>query len=68
MGETFAGVGLLIALTTVNLLLFYFNQFAAVSTTILEFMLLIALLRYRQIYLGIGSSMDTLSQLTDKSV
>ena len=67
LGSEISYLGLLIALTTVNLLLFYFNQFAAVSTTILEFILLVALLRYRQIYLGAGSSINTLTRLADKA-
>jgi len=66
LGSEISYLGLLIALTTVNLLLFYFNQFAAVSTTLLEFILLVALLRYRQIYLDAGSSVPALVHLADK--
>jgi hypothetical protein len=68
LGSEISYLGLLIALTTVNLLLFYFNQFAAVSTTIWEFGLLVALLRYRQVYLGIGSSINTISRLANKPI
>ena len=67
-GSELSYLGLLVALTTVNLLLFYFNQFAAVTTTLWEFALLFTLLRYRQIYLGIGSQINMLARLGDKSV
>ena len=65
-GSELGYLGLLIALTMVNLLLFYFSQFAAVSTTIGEFALLVALLRYRQLYLGFGSSIQVGQHLDDK--
>lgn len=65
-GSEISFLGLLIALTTVNLLLFYFNQFAAVGTTLWEFALLVALLRYRLVYLGIGSRINTLSELANR--
>ncbi len=66
-GSELGYLGLLIALTMVNVLLFYFNQFAAVSTTIGEFALLVVLLRYRQLYLGIGSSIQMLNRLASNS-
>lgn len=66
-GSEVSYLGLLVALTTVDLLLFYFNQFAAVTTTFWEFALLFALLRYRQVYLGIGSQISLLTRLGDKS-
>ncbi len=62
-GSELGYLGLLIALTMVNVLLFYFSQFAAVSTTIGEFALLVVLLRYRQLYLGFGSSIQMLNRL-----
>jgi hypothetical protein len=65
-GSELGYLGLLVSLTTVALLLFYYNQFAAVGTTLWEFGLLFALLRYRQVYLGIGSQIDLLSRLADK--
>ncbi len=66
LGSEISYLGLLVSLTTVNLLLFYFNQFAAVGTTFWEFTLLILMLRYRQVYLGIGSKINVLSRLADK--
>ncbi len=66
IGSELGYLGLLISLTMVNLLLFYFSQFAAISTTIGEFALLVIVLRYRQLYLGIGSSINVLSRLADK--
>ena len=43
---------LLLALTTVNLLVFYFDQFAAAAGAVLEFGLCQGLLRYRRRYLA----------------
>jgi hypothetical protein len=68
LGSEISYLGLLIALTTVNLLLFYFSQFAAVSTTLWEFVLLVGLLRYRKVYLNIGATIQTLNQITEQSV
>jgi hypothetical protein len=62
-GSEIGFLGLVISLTMVNLLLFYFNQFAALGTTLWEFSLLVALLRYRQIYLDLGTKLDVLSTL-----
>jgi hypothetical protein len=43
------GIGaLLLSLTTVNLLLFYFEQFSTVITTVIQFLLLLGLLYWRQ--------------------
>lgn len=47
-GCRWASFGLLVALTTANLLVFYFSQFAAVLTTIAQFVLLLGLLRYQR--------------------
>ncbi len=42
---------LLLSLTTVNLLIFYFDQFSTIMLTSVQFGLLLFLLRYRQLYL-----------------
>lgn len=44
-------VGLLFSLTVVNLLIFYVEQFAAVTGTLLQFGLLLGAIRYRQQHL-----------------
>ncbi|HVU12407.1 MAG TPA: hypothetical protein VHD90_14080 [Phototrophicaceae bacterium] len=67
IGSEIGYLGVLIALTTVNLLLYYFNQVAAVVTTVWELAVLIGLLRYRQIYLGIGADMTQLSALANSA-
>ncbi len=41
-------VSLLLSLTTINLLLFYFEQFSTIITTALQFLLLLGLIVYRQ--------------------
>ncbi|MCC6805746.1 MAG: hypothetical protein IT319_22885 [Anaerolineae bacterium] len=64
LGSELGYLGLVISLTTVTLLLFYFDQFAAVSSTLMQFILLIALLRYRRMYLGTGSGIEVLSSLS----
>ena len=50
-GFRFAYYGLLLSLMTVNLLVFYFDQFRAVFSTLAQFVLLLASLYYRQRYL-----------------
>ena len=50
-GFRFAYYGLLLSLMTVNLLVFYFDQFRAVFSTLAQFVLLLATLYYRQRYL-----------------
>jgi hypothetical protein len=50
-GFRFAYYGLLLSLMTVNLLVFYFDQFRAVFSTLAQFVLLLASLYYRQLYL-----------------
>lgn len=62
LGSQIGYLGLLVSLTTVTLLLFYFDQFAAISTTILQFILLIGLLRYRRLYLGGDSGIDQIAR------
>lgn len=47
LGTRMAYFGLLIALTMVNVLVFYFDQFSAVVSTTFQFMLLLGVLRYR---------------------
>ncbi len=67
LGSELGFLGLLIVLTMVNLLLFYFSQFAALSTAVLEFVVLVGLVRYRQLYLGVGSRTHRLNPLADKT-
>jgi hypothetical protein len=50
-GLAFAFYGLLVYLVMVDLLLFYYYQFATILMAIVQFMLLIAVLNYRQRYL-----------------
>lgn len=50
-GYTLGYYGLLLALTMVNLLVFYFDQFGTIALSMVEFALLMGLLRYRQRYL-----------------
>ena len=47
LGTRLAYFGLLMALTMVNLLVFYFDQASALLSTALQFSLLLALIRYR---------------------
>jgi hypothetical protein len=44
--------GLLLALTAVNLLVFYFDQFGTIVTALLELLLLFSLAAYRQRFLA----------------
>jgi hypothetical protein len=46
-GNTLGLIGLLLSLAGVNLLVFYFDQFSTIITAGLQFLALIALLRYR---------------------
>ena len=66
LGSEVGFLALVVSLTTVDLLLFYFSQFAAVGTAFWEFFVLVGLLRYRQIYLSNASKMDTLRELANK--
>lgn len=50
-GITFAYLGLLLALTTVNLMVFYFDQFSTILFALIEFLLLCMVLFYRRHYL-----------------
>jgi hypothetical protein len=44
-------VGLLLSLTGINLLLFYFDQFSTIINASVEFLLLLGLIRYRNLYI-----------------
>ena len=46
-----AYLGLLLSLTIVNLLLFYYDQFSTISSALIQFIILLALLRYRNRFL-----------------
>lgn len=50
-GTTFAYIGLLLSLTMVNLLVFYFDQFSAIVTATVQLVLLLSNAYYRQHYL-----------------
>ena len=47
-GTGLAFVGLLLSLVVVNLLTFYFEQFSTIMTATVQFILLLAVIRYRQ--------------------
>lgn len=47
-GVRLAYVALLLSLTTVNLLLFYFEQFSTIMTTLIQFTLLLEIIYYRR--------------------
>jgi len=47
-----AYAGLLLSLTVVNLLVFYFEQFSAIVTAMVQFILLVGVLRYRSRFLA----------------
>jgi hypothetical protein len=49
-GIRFSYLGLLIYLTIVNLLLFYYNQFSTIISATIQFILLLGVLYYRQRY------------------
>ena len=51
-GTTVAWAGLLLALTAVNLLVFYFDQFGTIVTALLQLGLLFSLAAYRQRFLA----------------
>lgn len=46
-GQGLAYLGVVLSLTTVNLLAFYFDQFSTIVKAVIEFSLLLGLLRYR---------------------
>jgi len=51
LGTTLAFVGLLLSLVVVNLLTFYFKQFSTIIAAMVQFFLLIGVIRYRQRFL-----------------
>lgn len=51
LGTTLAVVGLLLSLVVVNLLTFYFEQFSTIMAAMVQFVLLVAVIRYRQRFL-----------------
>ncbi len=62
LGCSFAYYGLLLSLLTVNLLVFYFDQFRAVFSTLAQFALLLASLYYRQRYLAPSAGEERLAR------
>jgi len=54
--------GLLLSLTTLNLLVFYFDQFGAVGTALLDFAALIGLVRYRHRHSAAAGSLRRRAQ------
>jgi hypothetical protein len=50
-GITLSFLGLLLSLSTVNLLMFYFDQFSTIISAIMQFILLLIVLYYRHRYL-----------------
>lgn len=57
-GLSLAYLGLLLALTTVDLLIFYFNQFSTILLAILQLLLLLWVLEYRRKLQGKTPSID----------
>jgi hypothetical protein len=54
IGVTFSYWSLLLSLTTVDLLVFYFDQFSAIITASIQFTLLVLTIYYRQKFLQEG--------------
>jgi hypothetical protein len=54
LGERMAYYGLLVSLTVTNLLVFYFEQFSTIITAVVQFVLLLGVLRFRRRRFGIG--------------
>jgi hypothetical protein len=52
LGITLSFLGLLLSISTVNLLMFYFDQFSAIITAVIQFVILLIVLYYRRRYLG----------------
>ena len=50
LGTAFGSVALLLSLTGINLLTFYYDQFAGILTALLQLVLLIGVAYYRQLY------------------
>jgi hypothetical protein len=53
LGVGSAYAGLLLSLTVVNLLVFYFEQFSTIVTAMVQFVLLVGVLRYRSRFLAL---------------
>lgn len=68
IGTRVAFVALIINLTTVNLLTFYYEQFAAVLATIFQVALILALMRYRQRFILKTKTTEVLSKLVTQPV
>jgi hypothetical protein len=51
LGAAIGTIGLLLSLTTVNLLVFYFDQFSTILTASIQFLVLIGVLYYRRRFL-----------------
>jgi hypothetical protein len=54
---------LLVTLTVVNMLTFYFNQFTAVVTASVELALLLAITRFRTRFLNQGDTPQVMAQM-----
>lgn len=54
---------LLVSLTVVNMLTFYFNQFTAVVTASIELIVLLAITRYRTRFLNQGDTPEVMAQM-----
>lgn len=68
VGTRVAFVALIINLTTVNLLTFYYEQFAAVLATIFQVALILVLMRYRQRFILKTKTTEVLSKLVTQPV
>ena len=62
-GTRVAFVALIINLTTVNLLTFYYQQFAAVLATLFQLVLILLIIRYRQRFINKSETAEVLSKL-----
>jgi uncharacterized membrane protein YhaH (DUF805 family) len=62
-GSRLALLALIVNLTTVNLLIFYYEQFAAVIATMAQVALILALLRFRQRFISPLETVDVLSKV-----
>ena len=62
-GLSFGYFGLLLQLTAANLLAFYFNQFSTIILAVVQLVLLVGILRYRQRYL-VGAQASSIGHET----
>jgi hypothetical protein len=58
LATAFASVGLLLALSAVNLLVFYYDQFSSILTALVQLALLSGIIYYRQKYLTVPRGAD----------